>query len=53
MILLPGSALPLVLSIVGPTVAGWLGGELVYVHRVGVAAARSAPRKTARGTRTA
>jgi uncharacterized membrane protein len=35
----PDSAWPLILSIVGVvgiTVSGWLGGELVYVERVGV-----------------
>jgi uncharacterized membrane protein len=33
------SSLPLILSIVGVIgvgIAGWLGGELVYAHRVGV-----------------
>lgn len=44
--------LPLVLSIVGVTalgVSGWLGGELVYVQRVGVQPEREAvpPRKRA------
>jgi uncharacterized membrane protein len=35
----PGSLLPIVLSaitIVGVGISGWLGGELVYVHHVGV-----------------
>ena len=34
-----GSSWPLILSIVGVIgvgISGWLGGELVYVHRVGV-----------------
>jgi uncharacterized membrane protein len=37
-------AIPLTLSIVGVLilgVSGWLGGEMVYVHRVGVAPATS------------
>jgi uncharacterized membrane protein len=35
----PGAVLPVLLSLVGIAmlgVAGWLGGELVYVHRVAV-----------------
>jgi uncharacterized membrane protein len=35
----PGAPLPLALSFVGVAallVSGWLGGEMVYVHRVGV-----------------
>lgn len=35
----PGSVLPLVLSVVGVAalvVTGWLGAEMVYVHKVGV-----------------
>jgi uncharacterized membrane protein len=35
----PGSLLTLLLSIVGVAalvVSGWLGGEMVYVHRVGI-----------------
>jgi uncharacterized membrane protein len=37
--LAPGSVLPVVLSIVGVgllSISGWLGGEMVYVHRVAV-----------------
>ena len=36
----PSSPIPFVLSILGVSalvVSGWLGGEMVYVHRVGVA----------------
>ena len=36
---LPGAALPVALSVVGVLVlgvSGWLGGEMVYVHGVGV-----------------
>src|SRR5262249_34813431 len=39
-LLAPTSMFPLLLSVVGIAglmVSGWLGGELVYVHRVGVA----------------
>jgi uncharacterized membrane protein len=39
-LLAPGSVLPILLSVVGVAglvVTGWLGGELVYVHKVGVA----------------
>jgi uncharacterized membrane protein len=35
----PGAVLPILLSLIGIgmlTVSGWLGGELVYVHRVAV-----------------
>lgn len=38
----PRSPIPFVLSIVGMSglvVSGWLGGEMVYVHKVGVAQA--------------
>lgn len=41
----PGAALPVVFSFVGVGllgVSGWLGGELVYVRRVGVAPERAA-----------
>jgi uncharacterized membrane protein len=36
---LPGAFLPIFLSAIGAAIlacSGWLGGELVYVHRVGV-----------------
>jgi uncharacterized membrane protein len=36
----PDAVLPVLLSVVGVAglvVTGWLGGEMVYVHRVGVA----------------
>jgi uncharacterized membrane protein len=39
-LLAPDSVLPILLSVVGVAglvVTGWLGGELVYVHKVGVA----------------
>jgi uncharacterized membrane protein len=39
-LLAPDSVLPFLLSVVGVAglvVTGWLGGELVYVHKVGVA----------------
>jgi len=55
-VLTPDSLLPLLLSIVGIAgllVAGWLGGELVYVHRVGVATGGAAPREIKRGKRAA
>jgi uncharacterized membrane protein len=35
----PGAAVPVLLSVIGVAligVSGWLGGELVYVHHVGV-----------------
>lgn len=38
--------LPIILSVVGViglTIAGWLGGELVFKHRVGVAGMQTAP----------
>jgi uncharacterized membrane protein len=37
---LPGASLPILLSVIGAAIlacSGWLGGELVYVHRLGVA----------------
>jgi uncharacterized membrane protein len=43
----PGSPLTFVLSIVGVSalvVSGWLGGEMVYVHKVGVAQGEVASR---------
>ncbi len=55
-VLAPDSMLPLLLSIVGIAglvVAGWLGGELVYVHRVGVAMGGAALREIKRGKRAA
>lgn len=56
-VLPPGSALPLMLSIVGIAglvVSGWLGGELVYVHRIGVwAGSSTARREIRRGKRAA
>jgi uncharacterized membrane protein len=55
-VLSPGSVLPLVLSIVGIAglvVSGWLGGELVYVHRIGVRAGSMARREIRRGKRAA
>jgi uncharacterized membrane protein len=39
----PGAVLPVELSIVGVAallVSGWLGGEMIYVHKVGVVVAR-------------
>lgn len=49
----PDAVLPLLLSVVGVAglvVSGWLGGEMVYVHRVGVAQgeAHSASRRSKR-----
>ena len=56
-VLVPDSILPLVLSIVGIAglvVSGWLGGELVYVHRIGVWTGGSmARREIRRGKRAA
>ena len=49
----PGAAVPILLSVVGValiTVSGWLGGELVYVHGVGVA--RAADRAVSSTDRT-
>ncbi len=49
----PGAGLPVVLSVIGVALlgfSGWLGGELVYVHGVGVESSpessRSQPRRT-------
>ena len=49
----PGAGLPVVLSVIGVVLlgfSGWLGGELVYVHGVGVESSaersHSQPRKT-------
>jgi len=49
----PGAGLPVVLSFIGVALlgfSGWLGGELVYVHGVGVESSaessRSHPRRT-------
>ena len=49
----PGAGLPVVLSVIGVALlgfSGWLGGELVYVHGVGVESSaessRSHPRRT-------
>jgi len=49
----PGAGLPVVLSVIGVALlgfSGWLGGELVYVHGVGVESSversRSLSRKT-------
>ena len=37
-ILEPDAVLPVLLSVVGiEGLVGWLGGELVYIHKVGVA----------------
>jgi uncharacterized membrane protein len=49
----PDAVLPVLLSVVGVAglvVTGWLGGEMVYVHRVGVAQgeAHSASRRSKR-----
>jgi uncharacterized membrane protein len=49
----PDAVLPVLLSVVGVAglvVTGWLGGEMVYVHRVGVAQgeAHSASRRSTR-----
>jgi len=55
-LLSPTSMVPLLLSVVGIaglTVSGWLGGELVYVHRVGVAGNGMALRRIKRGKRAA
>jgi uncharacterized membrane protein len=46
---LPGAPVPILLSVVGVAligVSGWLGGELVYVHGVGVGAAASPTSRT-------
>jgi uncharacterized membrane protein len=45
----PGAPVPILLSVVGVAligVSGWLGGELVYVHGVGVSAATSSNSRT-------
>jgi uncharacterized membrane protein len=50
------SVIPLIFSIVGIAglvVSGWLGGELVYVHKVGVPARGSLAAEIKRGKRTA
>jgi uncharacterized membrane protein len=53
----PGAVFPIALSVVGIAllaVAGWLGGELVYVHGMGVeqpSGARSGPEQRAAGPR--
>jgi uncharacterized membrane protein len=53
----PGALFPIALSILGVAllaVAGWLGGELVYVHGMGVdqpSGARSGPEQRAVGPR--
>jgi|SRR5215813_4257099 len=55
-LLSPTSMVPLLLSVVGIaglTVSGWLGGELVYVHRVGVVGNGMALRRIKRGKRAA
>jgi uncharacterized membrane protein len=42
----PGSEVPLTLTVVGVAlllVSGWLGGEMVYRHRVGVEEAAQRP----------
>src|SRR5262249_58672442 len=55
-LLSPTSMVPLLLSVVGIAglmVSGWLGGELVYVHRVGVAGNGMALRRSKRGRRAA
>ena len=49
-----GATFPIVLSVVGVlfiAVSGWLGGEMVYVHGMGVRqqSAREAPRKAQAG----
>ena len=49
----PDAILPLTLSIVGVAallVSGWLGGEMVYIHKVGVAEATREPSSDARGS---
>jgi uncharacterized membrane protein len=43
----PGGSLPMILSLVGILallVSGWLGGHMVYVHRVGVSEGSDTPR---------
>jgi uncharacterized membrane protein len=43
----PGDSLPMILSLVGILallVSGWLGGHMVYVHRVGVSEGTDIPR---------
>ena len=45
----PGAPVPILLSVVGVAligVSGWLGGELVYTHGVGVGAATSPSSRT-------
>jgi uncharacterized membrane protein len=47
----PGATLPMVLSILGVgalLVSGWLGGEMIYVHKVGVAGAAREPASEAK-----
>ena len=49
----PGAGLPVVLSVIGVAllgVSGWLGGELVYVHGVGVESSPESSRNHARRT---
>jgi uncharacterized membrane protein len=44
----PGAPLPIFLSVAGVlvlAVSGWLGGELVYVHGVGIDRVASAPER--------
>jgi uncharacterized membrane protein len=45
-VLAPDAVLPVLLSVVGVAglaVTGWLGGEMVYVHKVGVAQGEAHP----------
>jgi uncharacterized membrane protein len=49
----PGARIPLILSLIGVcflAVSGWLGGELAYVHRVGVQPSPEPVRERARET---
>lgn len=51
----PGAWLPVVLSVVGVSLlglSGWLGGELVYVHGVGVETPPKAPARSQPPPRT-
>jgi len=55
-LLAPTSMVPLLLSVVGIAglmVSGWLGAELVYVHRIGVVQNGVALRPIKRGKRAA
>jgi uncharacterized membrane protein len=53
---LPGSPLPFTLSILGVAallVSGWLGAEMVFVHKVGVSQAKEEPSSEAKRRRRA